>query len=196
MIVNRKGVNTIVIQYKILHEQCIKLDTLSFNDLAENLHDASSNAISKPAISLQKSRLVLGDILFELYKIEMHTEPRLKNIRTLLNNKDFVSRIHPRRVYLLMNLVHKMTNGGSNDVIEAKVAKIVLDYVSDIVEWFIKRYDRSFKSAVAVQTHSPIEDIMPPFAINVLSSDDQPTEDYERAASWFELSAAKDNASA
>jgi len=142
-----KEVRVIVMHYEILEEQCQKLTQLSFTKLAKNLQDASLLAISNPATSLQKSLFVLEEILYEIYRLEMHTEPKTKNIRTLLNNRSFVAQIHPRRIYLLMNLVHKMTSHNSNDIVEAKAAKIVLDYLSDIVEWFMKRYDRSFKSA-------------------------------------------------
>jgi len=135
----------IVVQYEIVQDQCKKLKALCLVKLANNLQDASSLAIAKPALSLQKSLLVLEEVLYELYKLEMHTEPKLKNRRSLLNNRSFVAKIHPRRIYLLMNLVSKMTSSNRSEVVEAKAAKIVLDYISDIVEWFIERYDRTFK---------------------------------------------------
>ena len=71
----KKGVRFIVIQHELLPEQCIKLHTLSFNYIAKNLQDARSFALSKPSISLQRSRLVLENILFEWHKHELLTEP-------------------------------------------------------------------------------------------------------------------------
>ena len=106
------------------------------------------------------------------------------------------AKIHPRRIYLLMNLVRKMTSSGSNDIVEAKAAQIVLDYIGDIVEWFIQRHDRHFNAANISKNHSSIEDLAPPFLLQSFSHDNQSPEDYERAASWFQLAAAKGNTSA
>lgn len=161
---------------------------MSLTNLAKNLQDASKFTVTKPDISLQRSRLVLEEILYESYKLEMHTEPKLKSIRTLMNNRSFIAKIHPRRIYLLMNLVRKMTISSSG-IIEAKAAKIVLDYISDIVEWFINRYDRSFIASLSVRKGSLLEDVLPPFDMNILHQEDQPTDDYEYAANWFELAA-------
>ena len=181
-------------QYEILQDHCKKLKALSLIKLSKNLQDASSLAVSKPAISLQKSLLVLEEILYELYKLEMQSEPKLKNIRSLLNNRSFVAKIHPRRIYLLMNLVNKMTSNNSSEIVEAKAAKIVLDYISDIVEWFIERYDRSLKAKLI--RIGPFEDITSAFDVNMLLQDDQSTEAYKNAASWFEFAAKQGNVSA
>lgn len=186
--------STIVIQYEILHEQCEKLHLLSFTHIAQNLQDASGSAITQPSVALQKSRLVLEEIIYDFYELEMHAKPKLKNIRTLLNNRNFISKIHPRRIYLLMELVFKMTSTSNNDIVEAKAAKIVLDYVSDIVEWFIHRYDRSLKASISTRKIPKFEDILPPLDPKML--DQYSAQDYEHAASWFEFSANKGNASA
>ncbi len=180
-----KEVSTIVMHYENLEEQCQKLRQLSFTILAKNLQDASLLAISTPAESLQKSLLVLEEILYEIYRLEMHTEPKIKNVRMLLNNRSFVAQIHPRRIYLLMNLIHKMTSHASNDIVEAKAAKIVLDYLHDIVEWFMKRYDRSFRSA---RPSSHISELPSIFDKNILQHHPSP-EAYEHAAKWFEVAA-------
>lgn len=178
--------------YENLEEQCQKLRQLSFTILAKNLQDASLLAISTPAESLQKSLLVLEEILYEIYRLEMHTEPKLKNVRMLLNNRSFVAQIHPRRIYLLMNLIHKMTSHTGNDIVEAKAAKIVLDYLSDIVEWFMKRYDRSFKSN---RLSSHVTELASIFDKNILQHE-QSREAYEHAVKWFEVAAQNGDASA
>ncbi|XRD25273.1 hypothetical protein AABM34_00760 [Lysinibacillus fusiformis] len=115
--------STIVVHYEILEEQCHKLRQFSFATLAKNLQEASFFAISNPLVSLQKSLLVLEEILFEVYQLEMHTTPKLKNVRMLLNNRSFTAQIHPRRIFLLMNLVYKMTSHTSNELVEAKASQ-------------------------------------------------------------------------
>lgn len=116
----------------------------------------------------------------------MHTKPKLKNVQTMLNNRSFITQIHPRRIYLLMNLVYKMTNSNSNELVEAKATKIVLDYNSDIVEWFIKRYDRKFQStrqtALAKEAVALFNDTL---------QQEESIEAYQHAASWFEVLCTK-----
>ncbi len=180
--------STIVIHYGILEEQCHKLRQLSYAALAKNLQEASFFAISNPQVSLQKSLLVVEEILYEVYQLEMHTTPKLKNVRMLLNNRSFTAHIHPRRISLLMNLVYKMTSHTSNELVEAKAAKIVLDYTSDIVEWFIKRYDRSFNSNVAEEKDLMLD--------NTLYQRDHSPDAYKHAAEWFEIAAQNGDASA
>lgn len=70
--------STIVIQYEILHEQCKKLHILSFTHLAESLEEASTHAIFQPSISLHKSRLVVEEIVYDFYELEMHAKPKIK----------------------------------------------------------------------------------------------------------------------
>ena len=190
-----KEVRTIVRQEEILQDQCKKVRALSFLNLAENLQGADAFAISKPALSLHKSLLVLEEILYEIYKLEMHAEPRLKSIHSLLNHRNFVAKIHPRRIYLLMNLVNKMASSQSNEIVEAKAAKIVLDYISDIVEWFIKRYDRSFKAKLPSKGSS-FEDLASIVNANMLHQDQQSAEAYKNSAGWFEMAAKQGNPSA
>ncbi len=190
-----KEVRTIVRQEEILQDQCKKVRALSFLNLAENLQDANAFAISKPALSLHKSLLVLEEILYEIYKLEMQVEPRVKSVHSLLNQRNFVAKIHPRRIYLLMNLVNKMASSQSNEVVEAKAAKIVLDYLSDIVEWFLKRYDRSFKAKLPSK-NSNFEDLTSILNGNILHQEHQSVEAYKNSADWFEMTAKQGNPSA
>ena len=48
-----------------------------------------------------------------------------------------------------MNLVRKMTTTPSNDAINFKAAKIVLEYLLDICEWYVQRIEYGEKLAAS-----------------------------------------------
>ena len=121
----------------------------SHRPLAELLQAAARSTISNPSLSLQKSKIALGIIVRDVYEKEMDKHVSNTSVRILLNNKNFIAKIHPRRIYLLMNLVRKMTTSPSNDAVNSKAAKIVLEYLVDICEWYLQRIEDGEKLATS-----------------------------------------------
>ena len=160
--------------------------------LKEALLSATNNTIANPSLSLKKSNIALGIIVRDLYEKEMHEQVANISIRTLLLNKLFIERIYPRRIYLLMDLVRKITSNPSNDATASKSAKIVIDYLTDIVEWYTHRLQKGEKLASSVYD----DGIEPPAAPQTLSDFDFAEDDFEAAAKWFLVAAQDGNASA
>ena len=100
--------------------------------LAQALQGAARYTISNPSLSLKKSNIALSIIVRDLYAKEMNKDGTRNELRTLLNNKRFIEKIKPRRMYLLMNLIQKMTAMNANNLIDTKVAKMVIDYLMDL----------------------------------------------------------------
>mgnify|MGYP003408317253 CR=1 FL=1 len=121
----------------------------SHRPLAEILQAAARSTISNPSLSLQKSKIALGIIVRDVYEKEMDKHVSNTSVRILLNNKNFIAKVHPRRIYLLMNLVRKMTTSHSNDAVHSKAAKIVLEYLVDICEWYLQRLEDGEKLATS-----------------------------------------------
>src|SRR5690606_18323633 len=109
----------------------------SHRPLADILQKAIRYVITKPSLSLKKSNIALTIIVRDLYQKRTNSNVDSIMVHTILNNKQFIKTIQPRRIYLLMNLVNKMTFNESNDVVNSKAAKIVIDYLTDIYEWYI-----------------------------------------------------------
>lgn len=75
--------------------------------LTEALQGAARYTISKPTLSLKKANIALSIIVRDLYAKEMKKDSSKSELRTLLNTKNFIEKIKPRRMYLLMNLIQK-----------------------------------------------------------------------------------------
>lgn len=153
--------------------------------LAEALQGSARYTISNPMLSLKKSNIALRMIVRDLYAKEMQKDGTVSELRTLLNNKHFIEKIKPRRMYLLMNLILKMTEAQANDLIDTKAAKIVLDYLMDLTSWYTKQLLTKEKLSVPFEIES-----LTPTSFGKL---DLPAYDYEAAAKWFLIAAEKGN---
>ena len=107
MIINRDGLSQLCNTIPETHRP-----------LAEALQGAARYAISNPSLSLQKSNIALGIIVRDLYEKVMDKRVSNSSTHTLLNNKNFIAKIHPRCIYLLMNLERKMTATTSNNIVD------------------------------------------------------------------------------
>ena len=176
-----------IINRDVLSQLCNAIPE-THRPLAEALQGAARYAISNPNLSLQKSNIALGIIVRDLYEKVMDKRVSNSSTHTLLINKNFIAKIHPRRIYLLMNLVRKMTATTSNNIVDSKAAKIVLDYLTDICSWYIKQL-ASFAFYSTEDTEPLSKD--QPFANFEFAVDD-----FESAAKWFLVAANEGHVSA
>ena len=91
-----------------LLELCNKIPT-THQSLIEAIQRAARYAITNPLRSLEKSNIALNIIVRDVYEKEFKKSVAHVPLHTLLNSKAFSQRVQPRRVYLLMNLIYKMT---------------------------------------------------------------------------------------
>ena len=162
--------------------------------LVEHLQAAARHIISNPTLSLQKSNTVLDITVRDIYKVEMKRSAASVSIRMLLNHKEFISSIQPRRIYLLMNLVRNMTSAPSNDAVNSKSAKIVLEYLLDICEWYVQRL-RKGQGRTTLSLTLGGESFEAP--VGILGNDLQfTTDEFKEAAKWFLAMAREGDASA
>ncbi|MEG0440559.1 MAG: tetratricopeptide repeat protein, partial [Solibacillus sp.] len=152
--------------------------------LAEALQSAARYTISNPTLSLKKLNIALSIIVRDLYEKEMNKSGGNADLRTLLLNKGFADKIHPRRIYLLMNLIKNTTVISTNSIVDTKAAKIALEYSIDLASWYIKHLTRGERLAQAAYLDLDEMYTAPPLAkLNF------PEHDYEEAARWFLVSA-------
>jgi hypothetical protein len=111
---------------------------LSFSeDLRFALGYISSDARS----SLAKSRVVLEQLLVQIYKLETSKEPRRPLLAEMLNDNQFTRKIE-RRVLSRMNAIRDMGNlGVHGELVEAREAGRALDDLCETLDWYLKRYD-------------------------------------------------------
>jgi hypothetical protein len=123
---------------------------IKINKLEERL-DILSNQLRKaldyiqedPPSSLTKSRTILEQILLNIYKLEMNQEPKKFEIGALLNDNQFTRKID-RRIVSRMNAIRDMCNlGVHGENVNPKDAKIVLDNLCEVLEWYFENYKSS-----------------------------------------------------
>ncbi len=143
--------------YNLIKDLIEKLSMLSAAELAEILDLANKYINSDPKSSLTKSREALERIVLEIYKEEMKEEPKRVELGFMLNNNQFTRKIDTR-ILKSMNYVRDMGNMGPhslNGQVEEIDAVRVLDQLSDIINWYLIRYQATDQRAETLQSHIP-----------------------------------------
>ena len=105
--------------------------------IRDALLKAARYTISNPALSLKKCNIALSIILRDLYEKELNKDVTNDSLRAILSNERFTNTVEPKRIILLMNLVFKMSEAPAANV-DFKTAKIAIEYLIDIIDWYVK----------------------------------------------------------
>jgi hypothetical protein len=112
-----------------------RLDTLS-----DQLSKALIYIEDDPHSSLTKSRTILEQILLNIYKLEMDQEPKRVELGAILTDNQFTRKID-KRIVSRMNAIRDMCNlGVHGEKVVSKDAKIVLDNLCEVLEWYFENY--------------------------------------------------------
>jgi tetratricopeptide (TPR) repeat protein len=112
-----------------------KLDILS-----DQLNKALVYIEDDPHSSLTKSRTILEQILLNIYKLEMDQEPKRIELGAILTDNQFTRKID-KRIVSRMNAIRDMCNlGVHGEKVVSKDAKIVLDNLCEVLEWYFENY--------------------------------------------------------
>jgi hypothetical protein len=121
-----------------------------FDILSNQLNKALYYIEDDPHSSLTKSRTILEQILFNIYKLEMNQEPKRIELGAILTDNQFTRKID-KRIVSRMNAIRDMCNlGVHGEKVISKDAKIVLDNLCEVLEWYFENY-----SAVKTETDFP-----------------------------------------
>lgn len=128
-----------------------KIDTLS-----SQLNFAVNYMENDPAGSLNKSRIVLEKVLFNVFVAEMETEPKRTESGFILNNNQFTRKIDAR-IVARMKSVKDMGNLGTHGepVLNEADALRVLTDLCDILEWYIENYANHLSVAESESVKKP-----------------------------------------
>lgn len=128
--------------------------------LSDQLNKALNYIEDDPHSSLTKSRTILEQILLNIYKLEMTQEPKRIELGAILTDNQFTRKID-KRIISRMNAIRDMSNlGVHGEKVVSKDAKIVLDNLCEVLEWYFENYItvKSEKKNI----NSPIENTRKP----------------------------------
>jgi hypothetical protein len=108
--------------------------------LSDQLNRALEYIENDPQSSLTKSRTILEQILLNIYKLEMGQEPKRIELGAILTDNQFSRKID-KRIISRMNSIRDMCNlGVHGEKVISKDAKIVLDNLCEVLEWYFENY--------------------------------------------------------
>jgi hypothetical protein len=108
--------------------------------LSNQLYRALSYIEDDPHSSLTKSRTILEQVLMNIYRFEMNQEPKKNELGAILTYNQFTKKID-RRIVSRMNAIRDMCNlGVHGEYVSPKDAKIVLDNLCEVLEWYFENY--------------------------------------------------------
>jgi uncharacterized protein (TIGR02145 family) len=111
-----------------------------FDVLSSQLKKALVYIEDDPPSSLTKSRTILEQILLNIYKLEMNMEPKRIELGAILTDNQFTRKID-KRIVSRMNAIRDLCNlGVHGEEVNSKDAKIVLDNLCEVLEWYFENY--------------------------------------------------------
>ena len=120
----------------------IRIKTLESNleILSDQLNRALEYIENDPHSSLTKSRTILEQIILNVYELEMGQEPKRIELGAVLTDNQFTRKID-KRIISRMNSIRDMCNlGVHGEKVFSKDAKIVLDNLCEVLEWYFENY--------------------------------------------------------
>ena len=112
-----------------------KLDSLS-----HEFKTAFNYLQSDPAGSLNKTRIVMEKILFDIYNHEMGEPPKKKLIGDILKNNQFTRKIE-RRILSRIHAIRDMSNLGTHgEMVYKEDAIDILDNLIEVIMWYFDKY--------------------------------------------------------
>jgi hypothetical protein len=130
------------ISYSSLEKRIIELEKL-VSKLGEHLKFALTYLETDPKSSVVKSRIMLENILKDVYLTEMGSEIKTASIiGDTLKNYEFMSKIDKNIVTHLKTLREWCNLGPHDDAqVYSKNAMVVLDSICEVINWYWKKYN-------------------------------------------------------
>jgi len=116
----------------------------AFPDLANNLQHAFNYTQSDPGSSLTKSRMVLEQLLLDVYASEMGKEPKRPLLKDLLTDNQFTRKLD-KRIVCIMDNVRNIANLGAHPgaTPRPRDAWRTLDDMCEVLDWHRQHYPRA-----------------------------------------------------